>query len=62
MLTSVDPTPEELERKARLRARYVNDPVLRLLADEIHTTRMMPLPACDQCIEIAAERIDKSHD
>lgn len=39
--------------------RYLTEPAVRKMADEIHTRRMMSPPACAQCIKIAVERLGK---
>lgn len=36
---------------------YENDEKVRKLADEIHNRRMLPPPACDDCIRAAAVRL-----
>lgn len=48
----------ELKSRA-LRKRYDEDPEIRQAADKIHYNRMMPGPACDQCIELTIARLDK---
>lgn len=40
---------------AKLREKY---PGLGVLADEIHNSRMMSPPACEQCLQIAFERLN----
>lgn len=49
-----EPSPTVLAN----RKRYESDPELRQLADNIHHHRMMPPPACDQCIEMAIYQLE----
>lgn len=51
---------EEAERKHsdKLARRYNTEPELKELADKIHANRMMPGDACEQCIEMAIQRLD----
>lgn len=53
----VAPSKEEVEEVERRRKLYHSDPVLQEMADRIHSNRMMPPPACDQCIQMAMERL-----
>lgn len=59
ILPTVHPTKEELAAADLRRQRYEADPVLKQLADDIHHHRMMPPPACDQCIQMAIARLEK---
>jgi hypothetical protein len=59
IIPNIGPTREELDQRAWRLQRYQAEPDLRALADKIHSSRMMPPPACDQCIQMAIERMQK---
>ncbi len=42
---------------AKNRKLYESDPELKKLADYIHNSRMLSPPACDDCIQIAINRL-----
>lgn len=52
---------EEVEaarkEEEELLRRYDNEPEIKELADQIHSARLMPGPACCQCIEAAIARL-----
>lgn len=60
-------TPQEenaqRERKRQMDAKwqaiYDANPEVKKLAEKIHSDRMLPPPACSQCIEIAVRRLEK---
>jgi len=59
ILPYVHPTEEEQRAVRARRVMYETVPELKELADKIHSHRLMPPPACDQCIQMAIDRIAK---
>ena len=57
--TSLNPYRGLSRKERKARKKYFTNPEVKALADKIHHHRMMPGPACIQCMMIAVNKLAK---